>query len=112
MQSVRTYRRKLLFAICACIWGIAFAAPAHAQDNSVTLTPAVVEAGSPGLIHENASAAAALDGDWMGPALQFFPASNVHGWYAVAGVDVEGAVGPSVLRIRARPSGSGAAMDL
>jgi murein DD-endopeptidase MepM/ murein hydrolase activator NlpD len=83
----------------------------HAQGNSVTLTPAVVVAGSPELIHVDARAGATVVGDWMGHALQFFPARDGHGWYALAGVDVEGAVGPSTLRLRVKQKG-GTALDL
>lgn len=110
MRTLTPYRRKLLFAICICLCVIGVAAPAHSQD--VTLTPAVVVAGSPELIHVDAHAAARLDGDWMGHALEFFPARDGRGWYALAGVDVEGAVGPSALRITVRASGGGAARDL
>ena len=69
----------------------------------MTLTPALVEAGSPVLIHLEAPATAKIDGDWMGHRLGFFAARSGHGWYALAGVDVEAAVGPSDLQIHVRP---------
>jgi murein DD-endopeptidase MepM/ murein hydrolase activator NlpD len=77
----------------------------------VTLTPAVVEAGSPELIRVQAQATAKIDGDWLGKPLQFFPGRGGHGWFALAGVDVEAAVGPSTLRITVQPR-KGAARDL
>jgi murein DD-endopeptidase MepM/ murein hydrolase activator NlpD len=83
----------------------------RAQQTGVTLTPAVVEAGSPVLIHVQAPATAKVDGDWMGRGLEFFPSRDGHGWFALAGVDVEDAVGPSRLRIEAKVVG-GDVLDL
>jgi hypothetical protein len=72
---------------------------------------AVVAAGSPVLIHVDAGADASLEGDWLGRKIQFFTARGGHGWFALAGVDVEGPVGPSTLRIIVR-LGSGGVRDL
>ena len=72
--------------------------PVDAQT-AVSLTPAQVEAGSPELIHVMAPATAKLDGEWMGHTLQFFRAADGHGWFALAGVDVEAPLGPSTLQI-------------
>jgi murein DD-endopeptidase MepM/ murein hydrolase activator NlpD len=88
------------------IFGIAFlsfaCAVARAQS-SVTLTPAVVDAGSPVLIYVDAPANAKLEGKWLGHELEFFRAKSGAksgvGWYALAGVDVEAPVGPSTLAI-------------
>jgi murein DD-endopeptidase MepM/ murein hydrolase activator NlpD len=77
----------------------------EAQQAAVTLTPALVENGSPVLIHVDEPGTAKLEGDWMGHALEFFPGSDRHGWFALAGVDVEGAVGPSKLRIEVKLAG-------
>lgn len=82
----------LLVPICA-----ALAIPA--QTPRIVLTPAIVEAGSPELIHIDALATAHLSGEWLGHKLAFFRASEGHGWFALAGVDVEAAVGPSTLEI-------------
>ncbi len=81
-------------------------APMDAQSsaNEVTLTPATVEAGSPELIRVDAPAKAILDGEWMGKKLEFFRAGG-HGWFALAGVDVEAATGPTTLRIEERQAG-------
>ena len=86
-----------------------------AQTEPVTLTPAVVEAGSPELIRVDAPRAASPDsspeGEWMGRKLQFFRGRDGQAWFALAGVDVETAAGPSTLRITARLPG-GAVRDL
>jgi murein DD-endopeptidase MepM/ murein hydrolase activator NlpD len=79
---------------------------AHGQASSVTLTPPLVEAGSPVLIHVDAPAGASVEGEWLGRKIQFFPARRGRGWYALAGVDVEAATGPSKLRIVARAGGA------
>jgi hypothetical protein len=87
------------------VWflGVVFGASgAGAQSSAVTLTPAVVEAGSPELIRVLAPANAKIDGDWLGRPLQFFKGRGGHGWFALAGVDVEAPVGPSTLRISVR----------
>jgi murein DD-endopeptidase MepM/ murein hydrolase activator NlpD len=63
------------------------------------LTPEMVEAGSPELIHLESSRDARPDADWLGRKVQFFPARGGHDWFAFAGVDVEAPTGPSVLRI-------------
>lgn len=90
----------LLFALLLCLLaGGPVAIAGRAQSFAVTLTPALVEAGSPELIRVDAPAEANLDGDWMGHKLQFFRGCNNHAWFALAGVDVEAAVGPSQLKI-------------
>jgi murein DD-endopeptidase MepM/ murein hydrolase activator NlpD len=77
----------------------------RAQAPAVTLTPAVVVAGAPELIRVDAPPDASLTGEWMGHKLAFF--RGQHAWFALAGVDVEGAVGPSTLKIEAhRTDGS------
>ncbi len=84
--------------------------PVDAQT-AVSLTPAQVEAGSPELIHVMAPATAKLDGEWMGHTLQFFRAADGHGWFALAGVDVEAPLGPSTLHITEK-LGDGNVRDL
>ncbi len=97
----------------ALIAGALALAPARisSQAPAVTLTPAVVEAGSPELIRVDLSAGASLDGDWMGRKLEFFRGRDQKSWYALAGVDVEAPVGPSTLLISAKAAG-GSAIDL
>ena len=72
---------------------------ACSQSNAVTLTPEVVEAGSPELLYLESSRNARPDADWLGRKVQFFPARGGHGWFALAGVDVEAPAGSSVLRV-------------
>jgi murein DD-endopeptidase MepM/ murein hydrolase activator NlpD len=79
----------------------------QAQSSFVTLTPAVVEAGSPVLIHVDAPAAAKIDGDWLGHPLQFFRGRAGQAWFALAGVDVETPAGPSTLAMHLSLDGSG-----
>jgi len=81
----------LVLAICTTLL--------KAQQGAVTLTPAVVEAGSPVLIHVEAQTTAKVDGEWLGQKLEFFAARDGRGWFALAGVDVEAAAGPSTLKI-------------
>jgi len=87
---------------CAVVLGCALvhaSVQAQTEPDAVSVTPALVEAGSPVLIHVDAPTSAEVEGDLMGHALKFFPARGGRGWYALAGVDVEGAVGASTLRI-------------
>lgn len=65
----------------------------------------MVEAGSPELIRVGAPAATAVDGDWMGQKLPFFRGRDGRTWFALAGVDVEGTVGPSTLRVNIQTAG-------
>jgi hypothetical protein len=93
--SLRAIRYSL-----AIVWLSAFVSSAVAvQSPAITLTPALVVAGSPELIRVNAGNAASIDGQWLGRKLQFFRGSDGRTWFALAGVDVEAPVGPSELRI-------------
>jgi hypothetical protein len=103
-----------LLRACTRIALVCLAALAHgeapAQTSSVTLTPAFVEAGVPVLIHVQAAGVVGADGEWLGRRIQFFPGRGGHGWFALAGIDVESPVGPSTLHIVVH-NGSGA-LDL
>lgn len=77
------------------------AMPAQASHETVVLTPGVVIAGSPELIRVSAPGAKALEGEWLGRDVQFFRSADRGVWIALAGVDVEAAVGPSELHITA-----------
>jgi hypothetical protein len=72
----------------------------------VSITPSVVAAGSPELIHVIAPDATAIDGEWLTRKIQFFQ----HGadWFALAGTDVEAPLGPSTLHITAHLKGQAA----
>ena len=66
----------------------------------VVVTPSYVQAGSPELIRVTGiEGATAVDGEWLGRKLEFFPSHDRHSWVALAGVDVEGATGSSALHI-------------
>jgi hypothetical protein len=88
---------------------LAFAvAGSRAQSPAITLIPEVVVAGSPELIRVSASGAAAIDGVWLERKLEFFRGRNGSGWFALAGVDVDAPVGPSVLKITIHQAKGGA----
>jgi murein DD-endopeptidase MepM/ murein hydrolase activator NlpD len=80
-----------------------------AVKSFVSLTPAIVEAGSPELIVISTPNAKSISGEWLGHKLEFFERGDK--WIALAGVDVEGAVGPSTLRISAQTD-KGGPLDL
>jgi murein DD-endopeptidase MepM/ murein hydrolase activator NlpD len=100
----------LIFLAWFLVGSPAFSA-ARAQVPTVTLTPAIVEAGSPELIRLAAPRAAAVEGEWMGHKIAFFRGRDGGEWFALAGVDVEQAVGSSTLRISVKING-GAMQDL
>jgi len=98
-------RTHLFFPLqlCAALVFALLALPVSgAQSSAVTLTPAVVVAGAPELIRVDAPNASNLSGEWMGRKLEFFRGRNGRAWFALAGVDVEAAVGPSTLKIFAQ----------
>ena len=74
-------------------------AAVRAQSPAVSLTPAVVVAGSPELIRVVAANAAAIDGEWLDRKLEFFRGRDGLAWFALGGVDVDAPVGPSELTI-------------
>jgi murein DD-endopeptidase MepM/ murein hydrolase activator NlpD len=78
---------------------------------AVTLTPAVVVAGAPELIRVTAPGAAQMSGEWLGQKIDFFRGRDAGEWFALAGVDVEGTVGPSTLEVSVTPSAGGAAQS-
>jgi murein DD-endopeptidase MepM/ murein hydrolase activator NlpD len=71
------------------------------------LTPVIVESGSPVLIRVEAADAASVNGEWLGRKVDFFRGADGQAWFALAGVDVEGAAGPSTLRISVRLADGG-----
>jgi murein DD-endopeptidase MepM/ murein hydrolase activator NlpD len=83
---------------------LCFAISSNAQQeprsgSAFSLTPAVVDAGSPELITLSAPAATSVEGEWLGHKLQFFQRKGR--WIALAGVDVEAQPGRSILHITA-----------
>ena len=89
----------LVLVMLGCSWGRA----ATVSPEAVTLTPAVVIAGSPELIRVNAHDAKSVDGEWLGRKISFF--ADHGSWVALVGVDVEAAIGPSSLHIVAHGEG-------
>ncbi len=111
MPFFRTLFAALLAAPLALASPFAYPSASQAQNKpqppSITLTPALVEAGSPELIQIAAPPGATVTGEWQGHALQFFPCLNRSGsagsyQFALAGVDVEAPTGPSTLKITVR----------
>ena len=82
---------------------------AHSQRSAVksvvSLTPAVVEAGAPELIVVSTPNVKSISGEWLGKRLELFQRGEK--WIALAGVDVEGAEGPSTLQISAQLDNGG-----
>ena len=76
---------------------------AAAQSAKVTLTPAVVYAGAPELIHIHEPNARAVDGEWLGRKIAFFEKSG--DWFALVGVDVEAPIGSSTLHVTVKTAG-------
>lgn len=105
--------RKSYTSSCWCFLLLGFlavalsATPANAQSPSVSWSPVLVEAGSPVLIRVEADGVVGVDGEWLERKIEFFRGADGQTWFALAGVDVEGATGPSTLRIRIRLSGGG-----
>jgi murein DD-endopeptidase MepM/ murein hydrolase activator NlpD len=96
------------------------AQPGRPQTGSptddVTMTPAIVVAGSPELIRVRLPTGAtvhgeSLEGALLNQKLQFFRGRDGQAWYALAGVDVKAAVGSSTLQITAHTA-DGTATDL
>jgi len=83
-----------------------------APAGQMTLAPDLVQAGSPEFIRVNASAAANVQGEWLGQKIQFFRGKDGAHWFALAGVDVEAPIGPSTLRIAITPAAGGQARRL
>jgi hypothetical protein len=85
----------------ALILPLLLTAMTHAQSSGISVTPALVEAGAPELIRVHIAPGDAPDepprGDWLGRKIQFFRDRDA--WIALAGVDVEAPVGPSILHV-------------
>lgn len=99
-----------LFFVSLALLPVLASAPARSQatgqksneEPTFSLTPAVVEAGSPELIRILTPAGAKVEGEWQGHALKFFAGPSGTAWYALAGVDVEAPAGPSTFKIAMR----------
>ena len=102
---MRRFKPLALLLVLLPLFSFLSGRPARAlspQRLLVTLSPEVVSVGSPVLIRVHLDGVATIDGEWLGRKLEFFRGRDGRTWFALAGVDVEGAVGPSVLKISAR----------
>ncbi|MGO9433968.1 MAG: M23 family metallopeptidase [Terracidiphilus sp.] len=104
---------SLFFRLALFFFSIpaALAQSPSAPTQTISLTPAIVVAGSPELLRISAPDAKSIDGEWLGRNLQFFPARDHRTWFALAGVDVEATVGPSSLLLHLHLAG-GATRDI
>ena len=112
MTGSRILRFGFFFALAA---GIGSAQTPPAPADALSLTPAIVESGSPELIRVGAPADSRrgdLDGEWLGKKLEFFRGRDGQAWYALTGVDVESPEGSSTLRISLRTTAATGAIDL
>jgi murein DD-endopeptidase MepM/ murein hydrolase activator NlpD len=109
MMAARISRSILILALAAACCALPLGA--LAQKTAVTLTPEVVETGSPVLIRVSAPRRAVLDGEWLGRKIEFFRGRGGSDWFALAGIDVEAATGASTLTITARMP-DGRSLDL
>ena len=101
MTGFRFAPRWILFLVVCTLQARATSPP----QIPVILSPAIVVAGSPELLSVQANHAGSVDGEWLGRKIQFIRARTGTAWFALAGVDVEAPVGPSVLRIIAHQDG-------
>ena len=91
--------RSFLFPVCLLALSTAWAQPqakkhtlAHQKSpgahKAVTVTPEIVESGSPELIRVDGPYLK-VEGEWLGRNLQFFHCYREGTWCALAGIDVE-----------------------
>jgi murein DD-endopeptidase MepM/ murein hydrolase activator NlpD len=111
MTGARISRFAFWLVLAAAISALPGRAQTGSASDEVTITPAVVVAGSPELIRVHLPGGASLSSEWLGRKLQFFRGRDGHAWYALAGVDVQAQTGSSNLQISARMAG-GATIDL
>jgi murein DD-endopeptidase MepM/ murein hydrolase activator NlpD len=96
------FHRVLLLTIVLLVLSLSGRAQSDDAFKSITWTPAQLASGSPCLLTvELRSAANALQGQWFGHEVDFFPSSGKTVWYALAGADVEAAPGSYTLTLRA-----------
>ena len=112
MNRVRIPCLVVLLAFNALIYSSRLVAQAAIPSNAVTLTPSIVECGSPELIRVALPNVQEVTGEWLDKKLTFFQSSDGQGWFALAGLGVEAPVGSSTLKIEAKRSGSLIHLDL
>lgn len=105
MRIAKVLPPRPLLALVCLFTAVLAANLARAQASPVTLTPALVQAGSPELIRVEIPNAVGVDGEWMDRKLEFFRARDGHTWFSLAGADVEASAGSSTLLIHVRLTG-------
>lgn len=112
MNRVRIPSLAVLLAFSALIASSRLLAQATIPSRAVTLTPSIVECGSPELIRIALPNVQEVTGEWLEKKLTFFQSSDDRSWFALVGLDVEAPVGSSTLKIEARRGGSLIHLDL
>jgi len=105
-------RSTVLLVLAAVFSPLQFHAQAASPSKAVTLTPSIVESGSPELIRVTIPNAQEVTGEWLGKKLSFFQSSDHQSWYALMGLDVETPVGPSTLKIKTKHGENLSALEL
>lgn len=94
--------RALCLTCSLVISAIGSFAQHSAVKSIVSITPAIVQSGSPELIVISTPNAKSVRGEWLGHKLEFFERGEK--WIALAGVDVEAPPGTTNLKITAETS--------
>jgi murein DD-endopeptidase MepM/ murein hydrolase activator NlpD len=93
--------RRTFFALVLTLATLPLAA-ATAKPIQLSWTPQNIATGSPCLFRvEIASSVSSLLGTWQGHGIAFFPSTDPHVWYGLAGVDVEAKPGSYTLALEA-----------
>lgn len=78
------------FCALALLIGVAIPIAAASRSLRISWLPHTIAVGSPCLFRVDVtSPVASMRGEWMGHEITFFPSSERHAWYGLAGVDVE-----------------------
>jgi murein DD-endopeptidase MepM/ murein hydrolase activator NlpD len=94
---------RILRLTCSLVLSAIPSLAQHSVAKSiVSLTPAIVQSGSPELIVISTLNAKSVSGSWLGHKLEFFPQGQK--WIALAGVDVEASPGTTIAKISAETS--------
>jgi murein DD-endopeptidase MepM/ murein hydrolase activator NlpD len=92
---------RILWLICLLTFtGIGSHAQHSGVESVVSVTPSIVEAGSPELIVISTPHAKSVRGEWLGKKIEFFQRGDT--WVALAGIDVEASPGATTLKIIAQ----------
>lgn len=99
-------RRSFLLPLGLCalvlILGVTLTTAAGSKSLRVSWLPHTIAAGSPCLFRVDPDVSiASLRGEWMGREINFFPSTEHHSWYGLAGVDVEAKPGSYKLSLEA-----------